>query len=126
MAFHRFCSFINFDGKLGASHTEYGDRSSYLHRIRGALCDLARDDCQGSLLHVGYEIAFLGGGIKTKLLELNPTVWSGREASVINEGDPNTTIGARLSTRRLVQVDPQSWRVAVHYSARVRLVRRHF
>src|SRR5215510_485758 len=40
MAFHRFCSFINFDGKLGASHTEYGGRSSYLHRIRGALCDL--------------------------------------------------------------------------------------
>src|SRR5262252_362120 len=93
MAFHGFCSFINFDGELGASHTEYGGRSSYLHRIRRALRDLARDNCQGSLLDVGHELAFLGGGIKIKLLELYPTVWSGREAGVINEGDPDATIG---------------------------------
>src|SRR5262245_32689502 len=101
MMFHGLCSFINFYGELGAPHTEYSGRSSYLHRIRGALCDLARDDGQGSLLHVGHEIAFLGGGIKTKLLELNPTVWSGREAGIINEGDPDTTIGPGCQHVRL-------------------------
>src|SRR5215510_3847689 len=101
MAFHGLCLFINFYGELGASHAEYSGRSFYLHRIRRALRDLARDDGQSSLLHVGHELAFLGGWIKTKLLELNPTVWSGREAGVINEGDPDTAIGSGCQHVRL-------------------------
>src|SRR5262249_61324597 len=92
-AFYGVCPSISFDGERAAAHTKHGGPSSKLHRIRRALCALGRDDCQGPLLHVGHEIAFLGGGIKIKLLELYPSVWSGREAGLINEGDPDTTIG---------------------------------
>ena len=101
MAFYGLCLFINFYGERRAAHAEYSGRSFYLHGIRGAFRDLARDDRQGSMLHVGQEFAFLGGGIETKLLELNPAIWSGREAGIINEGDPDTTVGSGCQHVRL-------------------------
>jgi hypothetical protein len=93
--------FINFHRECRAAHAENSGRSFHLHGIRGTFRDLARDNCQGSTLHVGKKFAFVGGGIKTKLLELDPTIRSGREAGIINEGDPDTTIGSGCHHVRL-------------------------